>query len=81
MGIALRRILLEIPSSDFSLIEEIALRLGWNVKETDTNEIVSNNASTKKYSERIDRIRSLGGIKIDPKEIEKDERLKYLLNK
>jgi hypothetical protein len=80
MNAAIKQISLEIPASDMSLIETIAKRLGWRFadekKEVDKQDFVR-----PEYSERIQYLRSLRGKGITQKEIDEDERLKYLLSK
>lgn len=88
MDIALRNISIELPVTDLSFIETLIRKMGWTLKSQEDIAMHTENKTPKsdveprkQYSSRIMRLRSLRGNGITQNDIEKDERLAYLLSK
>lgn len=90
MDSALKNISIELPVTDMSFIKMLVRKMGWTLKsqedvihpmQTDASPSVPTADTRKQYSPRIRHLRSLHGQGITQQDIDKDERLAYLLQR
>jgi hypothetical protein len=73
---------IELPSSDVSLLKQIGEKMGWTIYANKKALNAEDKSVNRQHSARVERLRQLcQNTTFTEKEINDDERLKYILER
>jgi hypothetical protein len=71
---------IELPSTDVSLLKQLGDKMGWTIHAHKSSSTEAKNAKTSHHTPSVERLRQLcQNTTFTDKEIEEDERLRYIL--